>query len=93
MQKQISKGSEEAQFWVDLMKFRQVWYSAKDDKGNLWNKDSDEWGKLVDSAGRLTKKYEGTEFYLVCQAMILAYLEFLEKEYKMESVDGQRTSG
>lgn len=87
MRKEISRGSEEAQFWIDLMKFRQIWYAPRYDNGKLWEKDSDEWTKLIGSADRLIKKYENTDFKDVVQALILEYVACIEREYGQTKAD------
>jgi len=82
MKRNIQKGSEEAQFWIDLMRFRQEWYSAKDDDGN-WLDKNDEWfEKFVIAATELSDKYKNTDFYLVAKIMLEAYIQFIETEYK-----------
>lgn len=81
MKKQIQKGTEEAMFWIDLMKFRQEYYSAME-KNKLWSKDDIKWQNLCDKAEKFTDKYKGLDFYPMAVTMVTAYVGYLETEWR-----------
>lgn len=70
----IEKGSEEFMFWQDIFKFRQQYGVGE---------DTDEWWEeLFQESNNLSKKYKAMPFTKMADAIIVATVKEIEREFK-----------